>query len=243
MSESTHETRSVTTLRTGTKVAIMAGAPLLLLAVYFYLAPVYLTQSGGGIFTCGSAFRPNDEGGAANVCDPAESLNRMRAYISLAAGALIIVLGFALFGVTRGDETGGRTRRDLDDEDDRYDDDRFDDEDDVDDRDRRRERDHRDHRGAGARGGRERGRGDRGHDERRRDERDLTDEDADRRRGGSRRAVAVDDETTEDDLARRRDQGRERPARGRDREPRRRRDDIDLRRDADADDDWDLDRR
>lgn len=113
--------RSSSSLRTGTKIAILVGVPLIVLAVYYFLAPVFFEQSGGGIFRCGSAASPNAD--SATTCGPPEALNRLRAIISLAIGLVVIILGFALFGVNRHDDwdddidlhderRGGRDERD-----------------------------------------------------------------------------------------------------------------------------------
>lgn len=102
MSETPRDHASTSTLRIGTKIAILVGVPFLILAAYFFFAPVYLEQAGGGLFRCGTAASGNLE--SENVCGAPESLNRLRAIISLAIGLVVIVLGFALFGVNRDDD-------------------------------------------------------------------------------------------------------------------------------------------
>ena len=122
MSETPSDHTSTPALRTGTRVAIMVGVPFIIVAAYFLFAPVYLEQAGGGVFRCGTAASGNVE--SETVCGSPESLNRLRAIISLVIGIVVILLGFALFGVNRdGDwdddidlEDGRREGRALDDE-------------------------------------------------------------------------------------------------------------------------------
>ena len=53
------ETRTLLSLRPGSKASLVLGVLLLLLAVYFYATPTYVLQSKGGIFVCGSPMSPN----------------------------------------------------------------------------------------------------------------------------------------------------------------------------------------
>ncbi|MEN3123104.1 hypothetical protein [Janibacter sp. LM] len=67
------------------------------MAAYFYFTPVYLLKPEGGIFGCGSPASPNSE--SVNICGAPEGVSRARAYAALGLGLLVIVLGFALFGL------------------------------------------------------------------------------------------------------------------------------------------------
>lgn len=75
------------------------GLSVIGLAAYFYFAPVYLIKPEGGVFNCGSAASPNTD--ATNICGAPEGLNQARALAALGIGVMVIVLGFALFGLRR----------------------------------------------------------------------------------------------------------------------------------------------
>ncbi|QFQ30076.1 hypothetical protein EEW87_006760 [Janibacter melonis] len=101
MSDSTGESRTLTSLSNGARWSIVLGLPFLMLAAYFYLTPISLAQGGreGGYFFCGSAASPNVE--AAKTCDGPETSNRYKAAAALGAGLGVPVLGLVLFGTTR----------------------------------------------------------------------------------------------------------------------------------------------
>lgn len=97
MAENTHESRQISTVRTETKIAVILGLCLVGLAAYFYFTPVYLLKAEGGIFGCGSPASPNTD--AKNICGAPEGVSQARAYTALGIGVMVIVLGFALFGL------------------------------------------------------------------------------------------------------------------------------------------------
>ncbi|NHN54961.1 hypothetical protein G9U51_04065 [Calidifontibacter sp. DB0510] len=135
------KTRSVLQLRTGTKICILIGLALLVLAVYFYLVPMSLRTTSGGVFECGSASSPPSEQFAKNVCQNLTDENKYKAFAAGLIGLLTLALGTWFFGVDKAtqerrarpgwddedDEPRGRGRRDWDDE---HDADGFDDHDD-----------------------------------------------------------------------------------------------------------------
>ncbi|WP_068253921.1 hypothetical protein [Janibacter corallicola] len=134
MSETTREARTISTIRTGTKVAVIVGLCLIGVAVYYYFTPVYLLKPEGGVFECGSPSSPNTE--AKNICGAPEQLHYARALLALGLGVLVVVLGFALFGTD-----SVRNRAFLDDEDEELDRDEERDRDRGERRDRDRDRD------------------------------------------------------------------------------------------------------
>ena len=95
------ETRTLLSLRPGSKAALVLGVLLLLLAVYFYATPTYVLQSKGGIFVCGSPMSPNDDEVATSTCEIPERIQRNRAFLAGASGLATIGLGLALFGADR----------------------------------------------------------------------------------------------------------------------------------------------
>lgn len=141
MSADGYETRTVTALRTGSKIALLCGLPLLGLAAYFYFTPLWVPRGDvGGVFGCGSAASPPD-GWGKGACQGVNDAAKLRAIIALALGLLIPALGVALFGLDKRQE---RRPARHDDDDEGYDDrpargrtsasDRFDDDEDDDDR-------------------------------------------------------------------------------------------------------------
>ncbi|RYG77745.1 hypothetical protein EU513_06430 [Yimella sp. RIT 621] len=141
MSADGYETRTVTALRTGSKIALLCGLPLLGLAAYFYFTPLWVPKGDvGGVFGCGSAASPPD-GWGRGACQGVNDAAKLRAIIALALGLLIPALGVALFGLDKRQE---RRPARHDDDDEGYDDrpaprrtsasDRFDDDEDDDDR-------------------------------------------------------------------------------------------------------------
>lgn len=147
MSETTREPRTISTIRTGTKVAVIVGLCLIGVAAYYYFTPVYLLKAEGGVFECGSPSSPNTE--AKNICGAPEQVHYARALLALGLGVLVVVLGFALFGTGSvrnrpfldDEEAEEREDRGRDEDRDRDDWDRDDDRDE--DRDRGRGRDRR----------------------------------------------------------------------------------------------------
>ena len=99
MSEIIHESRQMSTMRNETKIALIVGLCVIGLAAYFYFTPIYLLKAEGGIFGCGSPASPNVE--AKNICGAPEKVSQARAFTALGIGLMIIILGFALFGLGR----------------------------------------------------------------------------------------------------------------------------------------------
>lgn len=95
------ETRTVTRLRTGTKLALLLALLLLTAAAYYYFVPAVTRTSQGSAFACGSAASPPSEDFPKNVCGPLTDIYRDRA-LALLAGALLSALGgFLIFGTDR----------------------------------------------------------------------------------------------------------------------------------------------
>ncbi|RNI17290.1 hypothetical protein [Flexivirga caeni] len=126
------ETRTVMTLRTGSKICVLIGLALLVLCVYFLFVPVTSVRtSSGGVFGCGTALSPAGGSFAHGVCGDVTQENRYRAFASLAICLITVVAGVLMFGVDRREEHRAipRSQRDRDtgrgrDRD--WDDDRFD---------------------------------------------------------------------------------------------------------------------
>lgn len=95
-----YETRNVVSLRTGSKVAVLAGIPFLALAVYFYFVPLWV-QGQNGVFGCGSASNPPSSDWAKGVCQGVSDASLYRAIAAAAVGVLIALVGVALFGVDK----------------------------------------------------------------------------------------------------------------------------------------------
>lgn len=111
MSDASRSSRTLTTLSDGAKWAILAGIPLIALAIFFFTTNIAVSKEGGGLYYCGSAMSPNSEG--KNICQPVENANRGKAMISLGTGLAIPLAGIALFGVSRRSQTA---RPDAEDE-------------------------------------------------------------------------------------------------------------------------------
>lgn len=119
MSDTTGESRTLTSLSDGARWSVVLGLPFLMLAAYFYLTPISLEQGGeGGLFYCGSAASPNVE--ADKTCSAPETSNRYKAAAGLGSGIGVPVLGLLLFGTTR--RTQSSRDIDLRRDDDRHDD-------------------------------------------------------------------------------------------------------------------------
>lgn len=111
MSDASRSSRTLTTLSDGAKWAMLAGIPLIALAIFFFTTNIAVSKEGGGLYYCGSAMSPNSEG--KNICQPVENANRGKAMISLGTGLAIPLAGIALFGVSRRSQTA---RPDAEDE-------------------------------------------------------------------------------------------------------------------------------
>lgn len=111
------ETRSVTSLRTGTKVALITALCLLATSVYFFVTPTHFVGKDGGLFGCGSPMSPNDSALGKAQCGILEKVSLYRALLCLAAALIIALLGFLLFGSDTSQQSRA-DRRPLDDEDD-----------------------------------------------------------------------------------------------------------------------------
>lgn len=113
------ETRTVLNPRTGTKICILIGLAFIVAAVYFYFVPVTdVRTTSGSIFGCGTAAHPADNTFAKGICWRITDVEKYRAIACMVIGVLTIVLGSVMFGVDRRTETR-RTRRHLDDYEDR----------------------------------------------------------------------------------------------------------------------------
>ncbi len=109
-----YETRTVLSLRTGSKIALLAALPFLGYALYNYLTPLWV-PSTNGVFGCGSAHNPPTSDWAKGVCQGVPDAALYRAMISAGVGLLLAVLGVVLFGVNRTEQT--RAVREDDDRD------------------------------------------------------------------------------------------------------------------------------
>lgn len=106
MAEPTTETRTVISPRTGTKICWLLAIPLLAAAAYFFWSPITLqSPDTGAIFNCGSAASPPSEGFQRGTCGDLSTVNSMRAMFLGGTGLLLAILGTALFGMNRRQET------------------------------------------------------------------------------------------------------------------------------------------
>ena len=172
------DTRTVTSLRPGTKVALIVATGFLAVAAYFFLTPTSFMGKDGGLFRCGSPMSPNTNGLAKCQCGIIEDVARNQSFLFLALAIITAALGFLLFGSESAAQTrGARTR--LEDE--------AVEDDDVDDADRR----------PGLLAGRTERQSERTTEPRRRPR--LGDEDEhDTERDERRRARSLDDDVDED---------------------------------------------
>lgn len=102
MSETPSNQRTVSSLSTGAKIALMIAVPFVLLAAYFFFTPVSFDKSDGGLFYCGSPGSPNKD--AVQLCSPIEGNARNKAFTALGSGLATGALGLAFFGVNRRQE-------------------------------------------------------------------------------------------------------------------------------------------
>lgn len=116
MSNDAHETRTLMSPRTGTKVSILIGLVLLTLAAYWYWTPLSFPATNGQIFGCGSAASPPTDAFPKNVCRTLPEEFQKRALFTAIAGLLVALLGSALFGFERRTESRV-SRRELHDDD------------------------------------------------------------------------------------------------------------------------------
>lgn len=116
------DTRTVTSLRPGTKVALIVATGFLAVAAYFFLTPTSFMGKDGGLFGCGSPMSPNTNGLAKGQCGIIEDVARNQSFLFLALAIITAALGFLLFGSESAAQTrGARTRLEdeaLDDDDD-----------------------------------------------------------------------------------------------------------------------------
>ena len=92
------DTRSVMSLRPGTRVALMVAAGFLAVAAYFYLTPTMFMGKDGGLFGCGSPMSPNSGNLGKDQCSIVEGQAANRAYLFAALAVLTAVLGALFFG-------------------------------------------------------------------------------------------------------------------------------------------------
>lgn len=114
------ETRTVMTLRTGSKICVLVGLAFIVLSVYFLFVPITgVRTSSGGVFGCGTALSPAGGSFAHGVCGDVAAADRYRAYAALAVGLVTIVAGVLMFGVDRREEQRRlpRDHRDLESDD------------------------------------------------------------------------------------------------------------------------------
>lgn len=97
----TPETRTLIHLRTGSKVCVLVAVCLVAAAVYFYVVPVSVRTTSGGVFECGSALHPPTSNFQQNVCSDITHVNLYRAILFAAMGVLVAALGSWFFGVDR----------------------------------------------------------------------------------------------------------------------------------------------
>jgi len=99
------ETRTVLTLRTGTKICVLEGLAFIVLAIYFFVVPITSVRTTtGAVFGCGTAMSPSHGSFADGVCWRIADANRYRAFAALAIALVTILAGGALFGVDRREE-------------------------------------------------------------------------------------------------------------------------------------------
>ncbi|KNX37264.1 hypothetical protein [Luteipulveratus halotolerans] len=113
-----HDSRTLISPRTGTKVSLLVAIPLLLAAAYFFWVPITLqSPETGSTFNCGTAASPPSSGFQKGTCGDLNKINKFRA-IGLGASALLIGgLGAAMFGAERREEVRPRRRHDDEDDD------------------------------------------------------------------------------------------------------------------------------
>lgn len=105
------DTRTVTSLRPGTKVALIVATGFLAVAAYFFLTPTSFMGKDGGLFRCGSPMSPNTNGLAKGQCGIIEDVARNQSFLFLALAIITAALGFLLFGSESAAQTrGARTR-------------------------------------------------------------------------------------------------------------------------------------
>lgn len=95
------ETRVSVRPRLGTKICVLLGLSLLLIAIYFYYEPLHTISTSGGIFGCGSAADPPTDQFPKGVCGNLNDVNKLRALITGSIGLLVLILGGVFFGVNR----------------------------------------------------------------------------------------------------------------------------------------------
>lgn len=106
---------SASNLTTGTKIAILAAVPFILLGVYFLIAPITeLRTTTGAVFGCGTAIGAPDDNFKSNICGPINSMYLYRGLISIAVGAVIAGLGYVLFNSTKNEGTTANPSNDSD---------------------------------------------------------------------------------------------------------------------------------
>lgn len=99
------ETRTVLSLRTGTKICVLVGLAFIALAVYFFVVPVTSVRTtSGSVFGCGTALDPAHGSFANGVCGRVADANRYRAFLTLAIGLVTIIVGALMFGFDRREE-------------------------------------------------------------------------------------------------------------------------------------------
>ena len=92
--------RTVTVLSLGSRLSIVVGLLLLVLAGYFFYVPIQFDTQAGP-FKCGSAARPPTDDFGKNTCAYRPMIMRYRALSVGLAAVIVIVGGVASFGAIR----------------------------------------------------------------------------------------------------------------------------------------------
>jgi hypothetical protein len=92
-------------LATGSRVCVLLGLLLLVVAAYFYWVPIGAAPLRDGFpARCGSAADPPSEALGRAVCGVANDVQRSRALTALGGAVVLIVVGPLLFGLRRSDD-------------------------------------------------------------------------------------------------------------------------------------------
>jgi hypothetical protein len=92
-------------LATGSRVCVLLGLLLLIVAAYLYWVPIGTTPLSDGFpARCGSAANPPSQALGRAVCGVANDVRRSQALAAVGGAVVLIVLGPLLFGVWRRDD-------------------------------------------------------------------------------------------------------------------------------------------
>jgi hypothetical protein len=104
MSSPDHDTRTVLTLTTGSKISVLVAMPFIVAAAYFLFVQISIPSAEGDLFWCSSAFSPPSDKFPRSVCQDAVQVYQLRAALLFAAGLLVAGIGVLFFGIDRGVE-------------------------------------------------------------------------------------------------------------------------------------------